>query len=120
MRLATSHRGLFILALLIGAGLLPQPLRAAGGGDAHRDVAGAPLSEAELESNRGGQAVVASSQTLSSVLSGNSVTGDYSAGSISLSGEALSNFNGIGNFAINTGAQVSLQTAVNLSINVQP
>ncbi|WP_030540028.1 hypothetical protein [Sphingobium sp. DC-2] len=120
MRLFSSHNNLLAAALLGGGVLLPQPGRAADGPDADKAATGQPLSEAELDINRGGQTIVSGSQTLTSVLSGNSLKGDYSAGAISLSGEALSNFNGIGNFAINTGAQVSLQTAVNLTINVHP
>ena len=41
-----------------------------------------------------------------------------SPASVSLSDFALSNFNGVGNLLINTGGQVSLQTGMNLIINV--
>lgn len=101
------------------AGFTPAPLWAADEAPiAVQPIAPLPVSETELDDTRGGQAIVAGSQTLTSVLSGNRVNGDYSAGAITLSGDALSNFNGIGNFAINTGAQVSLQTGVNLTIHV--
>ena len=79
-----------------------------------------PLTDDDLAGNRGGQTVVASGQTLTAVTTGNTLNGNYSAGSIVLSGSALSNFNGIGNFAINTGAQVSIQSGMNLTINVAP
>ena len=107
------------LAMLAGWALFPQPLWAADGADPPI-IRPLPVGMAELDEHRGGQAIVTGSQTLTSLLSGNSVKGDYSAGAITLSGDALSNFNGIGNFAINTGAQVSLQTGVNLTINVHP
>ena len=38
--------------------------------------------------------------------------------SVSLSDNALSGFNGVGNVLINTGAQVSLQAGMNLTINI--
>ena len=57
-------------------------------------------------------------QTLVAITSGNVIAGDYVAGNVSLSDNALSNFSGIGNVLINTGAQVSLQTGMNVTINV--
>ena len=79
-----------------------------------------PLTDDDLAGSRGGQTVVASGQTLTAVTTGNTLNGNYSAGSVVLSGSAFSNFNGIGNFAINTGAQVSIQSGMNLTINVAP
>ena len=79
-----------------------------------------PLSEADLAGNRGGQTLVVGSQTLTSVTKGNVLNGNYVAGSVTLSDKALSNFNGVGNIVINTGAQVSLQSGMNLTINVAP
>ena len=67
---------------------------------------------------RGGETVVLTNQTMVAVTAGNVINGDYVAGSVSLSDFALSNFNGVGNLLINTGAQVSLQTGMNLTINV--
>ncbi len=78
------------------------------------------LSDAELGNNRGGQTIVAGNQTLNSNTLGNILNGSYTAGSVNISNSAFSNYNGIGNFAINTGAQVSLQSAMNLTINVAP
>lgn len=77
-----------------------------------------PLSEADLAGNRGGQTLVVGNQTLTSVTKGNVLNGNYVAGSVTLSDKALSNFNGVGNIVINTGAQVSLQSGMNLTINV--
>lgn len=75
------------------------------------------LSNAELDTQRGGETLVITSQTMNAITSGN-VMGDYSAGDVSLSDFALSNFNGVGNLLINTGAQVSLQSGMNLTINL--
>ena len=57
-------------------------------------------------------------QTLSAITQGNVLNGDFTAGSVSLSDNALSGFNGVGNVLINTGAQVSLQAGMNLTINI--
>ena len=78
------------------------------------------VTDAELANYRGGQNVVTGNQTLNSNTTGNTINGNYTAGSINILNSAFSNFNGIGNFAINTGAQVSLQSAMNLTINVSP
>jgi hypothetical protein len=78
------------------------------------------IEVAELAQFRGGQTLVVGNQTLTAVTSGNVLNGDYTAGSVSLSDNAFANFNGIGNLAINTGAQVSLQSGMSVVINVQP
>lgn len=77
-----------------------------------------PLSEADLDLYHGGAAIVTANQTLTAITSDNVLNGDYVAGAVTLSDEALSNFDGFGNFAINTGAQVSIQSAMNVTINV--
>lgn len=76
------------------------------------------LSNADLDQLRGGESVVVTNQTLTAITSGNVINGDYTAGNVSLSDSAFSNFNGLGNVLINTGAQVSLQTGMNVTINV--
>lgn len=78
----------------------------------------AALDDAALSSLRGGEALVVSNQTLTAITSGNVINGNYTAGNVSLSDHALSSFNGVGNLLINTGGQVSLQTGMNLTINV--
>ena len=62
--------------------------------------------------------MVVTNQSLVAITSGNVINGDYAAGNVSISDNALSNFNGLGNLLINTGAQVSLQTGMNVTINV--
>jgi hypothetical protein len=78
-----------------------------------------PLTDDALGQLRGGESLTVANQTLVAITSGNVMNGDYTAGSVSLSDFALSNFNGVGNLLINTGAQVSLQTGMNLTINVR-
>jgi opacity protein-like surface antigen len=78
----------------------------------------AALSDDELDVLRGGEAILLSNQTLVAITTGNVISGDYVAGNVTLSDFALSNFNGVGNVLINTGGQVSLQTGMNLTINV--
>jgi len=76
------------------------------------------LNDSELDTQRGGQSLVITNQTMDSIVSGNILKGDYTAGAVTLSDFALSNFNGVGNLLINTGAQVSAQSGMNLTINL--
>ncbi|HEV7312581.1 hypothetical protein [Sphingopyxis sp.] len=76
------------------------------------------LNDRELDTQRGGQSLVITNQTMDSIVSGNILKGDYTAGAVTLSDFALSNFNGVGNLLINTGAQVSAQSGMNLTINL--
>jgi hypothetical protein len=75
------------------------------------------LSDDALSDLRGGQAIVIGNQTLNAVNSGSTLNGNYTAGSVALTDNALSNFNGLGNVLINTGAQNNLQSAMNVTIN---
>lgn len=76
------------------------------------------LSNADLDKLRGGKEIVVSDQNLNALTSGNLINGNNTAGNVSISDMAFSNFNGIGNILINTGSQNSLQTGMNLTINV--
>ena len=76
------------------------------------------LTDEELGDLRGGETMIISNQTLVAITTGNVINGNYVAGNVSLSDFSLSNFNGLGNVLINTGAQVSLQTGMNVTINV--
>lgn len=76
------------------------------------------LSNDELVEQRGGEQLIVTNQTLTAITQGNVLNGDFLAGDVTLSDSALSSFNGVGNILINTGAQVSLQTGMNLTINV--
>jgi hypothetical protein len=76
------------------------------------------LSNEELIEQRGGEQLIVTNQTLTAITQGNVLNGGFVAGDVTLSDSALSSFNGVGNILINTGAQVSLQTGMNLTINV--
>jgi hypothetical protein len=78
------------------------------------------LSDADLAGERGGETLTLTNQTLVAITSGNVLNGDFTAGAVTLSDNALAGFNGVGNLLINTGAQVSLQTGMNLTINLAP
>jgi hypothetical protein len=76
------------------------------------------LSNEELDEQRGGEQLIVTNQTLTAITQGNVLNGGFLAGDVNLSDSALSSFNGVGNILINTGAQVSLQTGMNLTINI--
>lgn len=75
------------------------------------------VSDEALGELRGGHAIVIGNQTLSAINSGSIINGNYVAGSVSITDNALSNFNGLGNVLINTGALNNLQSAMNVTIN---
>ncbi|MEH6758507.1 MAG: hypothetical protein V7676_13495 [Parasphingorhabdus sp.] len=80
---------------------------------------GSPLlSMTELDEMRGGTQIAINNQTLNAENSGNSIGGDFTAGDVSLSDNALSGFNGLGNFVFNTGAQSTLQAGLSVTINI--
>lgn len=81
---------------------------------------GAVMSDEDLKEQRGGESIVIANQTMTAIMNGSILNGDFTAGRVSLSDNALSNFNGIGNILINTGAQNNLQSGMNLIINLTP
>ena len=76
------------------------------------------LSLEDLNELRGGTQIAINTQTLTSTNTGNVIGGDFDAGDVSLSDNAFSNFNGLGNFVFNTGAQSSLQAGLTVTLNV--
>lgn len=78
------------------------------------------LDDLDIKELRGGENLIVTNQTLTAITTGNVIDGNYTAGNVTLSDFALSNFNGLGNLMINTGAQVSMQGGINLTINVGP
>ncbi len=78
------------------------------------------LTDTDLGDLRGGDAIVVGTQTLTATNSGSVINGNYAAGNIGITDNALSNFNGLGNLVINTGAQNNLQSAMNVTINIAP
>ncbi|MEM7701040.1 MAG: hypothetical protein AAF251_03805 [Pseudomonadota bacterium] len=96
------------------------PERASRAGEQHASKLEEPsiVSLDELAEMRGGEQTAVSQQTFISDNSGGTIGGDFTAGDVSISDTALSNFNGIGNIVINTGAQSSLQAGLGVSINI--
>ncbi len=78
------------------------------------------VDDEDLTGLRGGESLVLGNQTLLAVSNGNSIGGSYTADNVNLSDNAFSNFSGVGNVVINTGAQASLQAGMNLIINLVP
>lgn len=72
----------------------------------------------QLARMRGGAQTAVNQQTFISDNSGGTIGGDFTAGDVSLSDNALSSFNGLGNIVINTGAQSSLQAGLGVTINI--
>jgi hypothetical protein len=75
------------------------------------------LSDGDLADLRGGAAVVIGTQTLIAISTGSVLNGNFTAGAVSLTDNAFSNFNGFGNLVINTGALNNLQSGMNVTIN---
>ncbi|MBN9319888.1 MAG: hypothetical protein J0I28_09410 [Caulobacterales bacterium] len=111
------------------AGPVPPPISAPGA----IDIMPAPLAIpapfaavdlAALDDMRGGDgsnAIIVTEQTLKAVNTGNSVIGEtVVSGDVTLGSGAFSGYNGIGNFAINTGNNNNLQSSVSVSIIVTP
>jgi hypothetical protein len=79
------------------------------------------LRDGELAQLRGegeNKTITIANQNLTSTVSNPSIGGDLTSGDVSLSDNALSSFNGLGNIVINTGSQVSLQSGMNVTINL--
>lgn len=76
------------------------------------------MTMSELDSMRGGTQIAINSQTLNAENTGNTIGGDFTAGDVSLADNALSGFNGLGNFVFNTGAQSALQAGLSVTINI--
>lgn len=84
----------------------------------------APLSVEEMAQASGGQGVtveVLTRQQLSGTTTGNTVNaGTLTSGDVTFGPDALTGFNGVGNFVINTGANNTLQGAINISVVTTP
>lgn len=76
------------------------------------------VASGELAEQRGGASYVVNNQTLLGVVEGNVIGGDYAAGPVSLSDNALSNFNGLLAISINTGLQSNIISGMAITINL--
>jgi hypothetical protein len=83
-----------------------------------------PLRADEMAGVSGGQEMTVTAltrQQLTGVTSGNSITaGSVISGDVNFSQSALSGFSGVGNFVVNTGANNTLQGAINISVVTAP
>ena len=58
--------------------------------------------------------------TSTSTVQGNSITGDFTTGTVNLGNGALNNFNGLALFNINTGNNVAINSAMTVNVASQP
>lgn len=66
-------------------------------------------------------AIAITEQDLTAINTGNHISAEtVGSGSISLGGAALSGFNGIGNFVMNTGHNNNLQSSLSVTVIVTP
>jgi hypothetical protein len=88
------------------------------------DSAPAPMSDQDLAGISGGaapQIQALTRQNLTAAVSGNSLNAEtIESGAINFSANALSGFNGIGNFVINTGNNNVLQGSLSVTIVTAP
>ena len=78
------------------------------------------ISSDEMESLAGGTGIgpaVITAQNLNAINTGNTVSGVVvGSGEINIDSSAFSNFNGVGNFVLNTGHNNNLQSSLSVSI----
>jgi hypothetical protein len=70
--------------------------------------------DAEIDNSINGSVV--STQELTATTTDNDIGGDVLSGNVNFSDHALQGFSGIGNFAINTGAQSNIQSSISISV----
>jgi len=114
-------------ALLLNSGVVTKPSVPPPHLDipaAEQPAAQAPLPASEMASLSGGEGVdvtVLTRQQLTGATTGNTVNaGTMTSGAVNFSDNALSGFRGIGNFVVNTGANNTLQGAINISVVTTP
>ena len=116
------------LGLAFTLALICPATAALAAGDTHANVARSeaapkPLAADELADVSAGQAatVALTNQALSALNVGNSINANVvRSGDISFSAQALSNFAGIGNFVVNTGANNNLQGSLSVTVVAAP
>jgi hypothetical protein len=84
----------------------------------------APVADSLLAEARGMADVRVVEQTTTvtstSTVEGNTINGDFTTGTVSLSNGALENFNGLALFNINTGNNVAINSAMIVNVAIQP
>ena len=108
-----------VAALIFAAGAPARAAEAAAGTSLPQALSTSDL--AELSGGASPTGVAISSQTLSALNSGNSVTADsVVTGDVTLQTGAFNGFNGIGNFVFNTGNNNNLQGTLSVTILTPP
>ncbi|HWT52805.1 MAG TPA: hypothetical protein VN113_11590, partial [Caulobacter sp.] len=81
-----------------------------------------PLVGPELDDVRGGeaQAIVLTEQNLNAANSGHIQASVVGSGAVNIDGAALSNFDGVGNFVMNTGHLNNIQSSLSVTIITTP
>jgi hypothetical protein len=129
LKIIGSLCGLSLLALGATAQAAEPPAKpeaAAAAATATVDAAKAAptkLDAGDLAKLSGGKEVVTSltDQDLTAINTGNTISaGTVGSGNISLSGGALSNFNGVGNVVVNTGHNNNLQSSMSVTVIMAP
>ena len=110
-----------VLATFLLAAALAGAPAADGATDTARPAMAESLGQDQLDGLRGGDSTIVSEQTLQAVNSGNTVAGSVvGSGDISFNAGALADFNGIGNFTMNTGHNNNLQSSISVNIVMAP
>ncbi len=114
-------------ALLLSSGavtkpaVLPPPVGVASAEPSAPDARLSPSEMATLSGGEGVDVAVLTQQQLTGTTTGNTVNaGSVTSGAVNFSDNALSGFRGIGNFVVNTGANNTLQGAINISVVTTP
>lgn len=83
---------------------------------------GGAIAADDLEAVRGGEgdAISLTVQTLNAVNAGSIDANDVSSGAISVGAGAFGNFDGIGNFVMNTGHENNIQSSLSVTVTMAP
>ena len=111
-------RGFVLAAAMALAGM--SGAAGAAAGDASKVAFALKMSDDELSAVSGGsgdQILTVTTQTVNADSNGNSINaGTVNTGQVSINANALSGFNGIGNFVINTGNNNVVQGTLSVTV----
>jgi hypothetical protein len=81
-----------------------------------------PVALQDLEAVRGGDgtSIALTVQSLNAINSGHIEADEVSSGAIAVGANAFGNFDGIGNFVMNTGHENNIQSTVSVTITMTP
>jgi len=129
MRTICTVAGVAAFFLLTATLFAATQASAAGSAEAASDPVSAPISDADLDGMRGGEATLPAglsmvltdqSQTATNGYNTVSAGGNVTSGDVNLGQGALQGFAGIGNFVINTGANANVLGSLSVAINLAP